>query len=122
MSDTYTRDEARAIVADLKESGDVLRFGNIGASPFFWYNPYTNNDGVLVRNWDCLSYYFERRAGKSLLSYPHLVRPWKNDDYAVNRFSDPWVVSRIMKHRRHAIEVIPFDESPFSGGVITDWD
>jgi len=122
MRDTYTRSEARELVGKLKDSRDVLRLSNIGASPYLWYNPYTNNDGVLVRNWDCLSYYFERRAGESLLSYPHLVRPWKNDDYAVNRFSDPWVVGEIMKHRRGAVEVVPFNDSPFSGEVITDWD
>lgn len=121
MSDTYSLEEAQAIVSELKESGDVLRLSNIGACPYLWYNPYTNNDGVKIRNWDCLSYYFERRAGQSLLSYPHLVRPWKNDDYAVNRFSDPWVVAEIMKHRKHAIEVVDFEESPFSGGVINDW-
>jgi len=113
---------ADEIVEQLQESRDALRLNRIGAVPYLWYNPYTNNDGILVRNWDCLSYYFERRAGESLLSYPHLVRPWKNDDYAVNRFSDPWVVGEIMKHRRGAVEVVPFNDSPLSGEVITDWD
>jgi len=122
MRDTYSLSDAEAIVSDLKASDKVLRLSKIGAVPYLRHNPYTNNDGVKVYQWDCISYHFEAFPGKSLLSYPHVIMPQNEDTWEINLITDEWVKAALMRHRENDIEILEFDKSPFAGNVIDDWD
>jgi len=122
MGDRYSKCEAESIVQEVKENDKAIRLSRVGATPYFRFNPYTNNDGVRIHRWDCISYHFERFAGESLLNYPHVVLPQNSDSWEVNSITDEWLVGQLMKHREGGIEIMPVDESPFAGGVISEWE
>jgi len=113
---------AQEIVANVKASDTVLRLSRVGGTPYLHFNPYTNNDGVKVHQWDCISYHFEAHPGKALLSYPHIVMPWNEESWEVNLITDEWVIGQLMHHREGDIELIDFEESPFDSQIINDWD
>ena len=121
MTDTLTVDDAREVVAEAKREGKAIELRNVGANVWLYHNPYTNHRDAPVDNWDCISYTFQRRPGRSILSYPNVIKPWRDDAYAVNTFTTEWVVAEIAGRLRSP-ELYDIEESPFAGDVINDWD
>ena len=122
MTDTYSRQDAKELLRQARDDDLVVRLSRIGATPYFRFNPYTNNDGVLIRRWDCISCHFERFAGQSLLNYPHIILPQNEDGWEVNSITDEWLAGQIMKHRKGDVKIMPVKESPFGGGIIPEWE
>lgn len=119
--DTPTIEDSRRIVEDVKENGTVISLTRVGANPMLRYTPYRNNRGTKVGMWSCISYYFDAMPERTLLNSPHIVRPWKLDDWEVNLITTPWVVNQVSKTRWGELDILPVDESPF-GGRILEWE
>lgn len=114
-------EQAREIVADAKEHGTVISLQRVGANSMLRYTPYRNHRGTLVGMWSCISYHFEAMPERTLLSYPHIVRPWEHDDWEVNLITTPWVVQRVAHTAWGKLELLPVEESPFDGRIL-EWD
>lgn len=119
-AETPTYEQARELAEYLESSGDVVSFKRVGANPHLRFTPYQNNRGTTVNMWSCISYYFEKMPQKTLLSAPHIVRPWDHDDWEINMISTPWVVSQLAKTRWAKIDISEVSDSPF-GGTICEW-
>jgi len=117
--DTFDREEARKLAAKCREEGHVIQMNRVGACPMFRHTPYTNNRGVKIDRWSCVSYYPEPMPGRVLLNSPHIVRPWNKDDWEINQITTPWIVGQLMKTWRGRVEVLPVEDSPFQ--AILNW-
>lgn len=113
-------EEAREIALEAKRTGDVISLSRIGANPYLRYTPYENNRGTRVNMWSCISYYFDKMPERTLLSSPHIVRPWEHDDWEINQIHTPWVIHQLAHTYRAKIEVVPVEDSPF-GGTLLQW-
>lgn len=118
-SETLSYDEARKIAEKCRETGDVISLTRVGANPMLRHTPYENHRGVVIDRWSCISYYFERMPERTLLSEPHIVRPWELDDWEINQITTPWVVGQLMKTWRGRVDILSVEESPFQG--ILEW-
>lgn len=119
--ETVGYDKAREIVEQVKESRDVIALTRVGAKPYLRYTPYENNEGVTIGMWSCISYSFERAPERTLLPFPHIVRPWELDDWEINQIHTPWVVNQVANTWGSRVEVLPAEESPFVGELLR-WD
>lgn len=119
--DSPTIEQARAIAAAVKHDGSVLSLARIGANPMLRSTPYRNKRGVLIDMWSCISYYFEAMPDATILNSPHIVRPWKLEDWEINLISTPWVVNQISKTAWGRMDIMPVEDSPF-GGTICEWE
>jgi hypothetical protein len=116
--DSY--DDAKSVVERAKEGDLVIGLNRIGAAPTLSYEPYTNNRGVKINHWMCVSYQFETRPERTLLNIPTIVKPWEHDSWEVNLLSGPWVISQVKQSR--AVELKPKSETIFArlGGYEDD--
>lgn len=112
--------QAREIVDDAKEHEHVIQLDRIGAAPFLKYTPYTNNSGVTVNLWSCISYTFTQKPDNTLLSHPTIVDPSEHDDWEINMITTEWVVNQV-KHSR-IVKVGPKKDSPFQGDIVGGWN
>lgn len=113
-------EEARRIVGDVEEEGTVIRLKRVGANPMLRYTPYRNHRGTLVNMWSCISYYFEAMPERTMLDYPHIVRPWEHDDWEVNLITTPWVVHQVAHTKWAKLDILPVDQTPFES--MLQWD
>lgn len=120
-TDTPTIEQARDVVEDVKEHGTVLSLSRIGAHPMLRHTPYRNHRGTVVDMWSCISYYFEPMPHRTLLNYPHIVMPWKLDDWEVNLITTPWVVQQVAHTAWGRLEILKPEETPFGDGIL-QWD
>jgi len=113
-------DGAETLVTDAKENDKAIRLDRIGATPWLKFTPYTNNRGVTINMWSCISYKLSRRPGKTLLGLPAVVKPWDHDDWEINHISTPWVIRQVKQSR--IVKVCDVSESPFRGGILGGWN
>jgi hypothetical protein len=112
--------QARQIVEQAKENESVIALDRIGASPFLKYTPYTNNSGVTVHMWSCISYTFTRKPDKTLLSTPKIIDPSDHDSWEINMITTEWVINHVTKSR--IVKVKEKENSPFAGDIVGGWN
>lgn len=108
--------DADQVVEQVKAShGDlVIDFeSRIGARPFMRYTPYTNNRGVRVNMWSCMSVLGVPMPGKTLLFRTTTVHPDDYDDgyEDIRMFTSEWVWRQVYHSR--GVAIVPVEESPF---------
>ncbi len=94
----------------------ILAFtGRIGATPYFRFTPYHNNDGVRVHHWTCLSVTARAMPGRALLFRPVLIEASDSDDYPLRHFSTEWVRGEARKAR--SLTLFDAADTPFANGA-----
>jgi hypothetical protein len=115
-----TYQQAREIVHEAKEQALAIRLDRIGATPWLFYTPYTNNRGVAVHMWSCISYTFRKMPEKTLLTHPTVIKPEDYDDWEIRMLTDEWLVNQV--HRSRIVKTKPLEDSPFDGGIVGGWN
>jgi len=124
MSEQEYRDlsyaEAEQLVAEAQANEQVITLDRVGAAPYLKYTPYTNNSGVTVNMWSCISYTFTAKPDKTLLGWPKIVDPADHDSWEINMITTEWVIHQLVKSR--LVTVVEKDDSPFAGDIIGGWN
>lgn len=112
--------QAQQIVENAIADDLAIRLDRIGATPWLYYTPYTNNEGVEINMWSCISYKLHAMPEKTLLGIPTVVKPWKLDDWEINQIHTPWVVRQVKYSR--LVKTKPVAESPFADKLVGGWN
>lgn len=113
-------EQARSIVQEAKDDDLAIRLDRMGATPWLAYTPYTNNKGVTVHMWSCISYTFRQMPERTLLVHPTIIQPEEYDDWEIRMITDEWAIHQCQHSR--IVETQPVDESPFGGRVVGGWN
>jgi len=112
--------QAREIVQTAKDDDLAIRLDRIGAAPWLAYTPYTNNSGVTVHMWSCISYTARKMPDRTLLMHPRIIQPEDHESWEIRMLTDEWVIHQCQHSR--IVKTKPLDESPFSGNVVGGWN
>jgi len=112
--------QAQQIVENAIADDLAIRLDRVGATPWLYYTPYTNNEGVVINMWSCISYQLHAMPEKTLLGLPTVVKPWELDDWEVNQIHTPWVIKQVQHSR--IVKTKPVADSPFANEYIGGWD
>jgi len=117
--ETYTdvdHTQARELVAKVKENDLAILLQRIGAAPWLYHTPYTNNRDVQISMWSCISYQFRAMPEKTLLGHPTIIKPEEYDDWEIRMITDEWVIHQVALNR--GVNLISKDESPFANDIV----
>lgn len=113
--DTPSADE---LVDRARDSGgdEVLSLRRVGATPYLRLTPYTNNRGVTVNMWSCISVTGKPMPENTLLFHSRIIDPTEHDGYPLRMFTTPWV-RRQARHTR-AVRLYAAEDTPFAGDML----